>query len=69
MFRYEDLFGGKAAGDRTVEATRRLFYVTASRAKESLALVAYSTSPARVRSFVLQQNWFDETEVIVDVPN
>ena len=68
-FKYEDLFGGKAAGDRTVEATRRLFYVTASRAKESLALVAYSTSPARVRSFVLQQNWFDETEVIVDVPN
>ena len=41
-FKYEDLFGGKVAGEKTVESTKRLFYVTASRAKESLALVAYS---------------------------
>lgn len=68
MFKYEDLFGGKAAGDRTVETTRRLFYVTASRAQKSLALVAYSSSPERVRSFVLQQNWFDAGEVVVGVP-
>lgn len=34
MFKYEDLFGGKAAGDKTVETTKRLFYVTCSRAKK-----------------------------------
>lgn len=68
-FKYEDLFGGKIAGDKTVENTRRLFYVTASRAKESLALVAYSTSPDRVRNFVVEQEWFTHDEVVVVVPS
>ncbi|QRY29494.1 hypothetical protein JVX96_15290 [Variovorax sp. PDNC026] len=67
LFKYEDLFGGKAAGDKTVEATRRLFYVTASRAKESLALVAYSSAPERIKSFVINQGWFDGEEVVMDV--
>lgn len=67
LFKYEDLFGGKAAGDKTVEATRRLFYVTASRAKESLALVAYSSAPERIKSFVINQGWFDDEEVVMDV--
>ncbi|TFZ02951.1 hypothetical protein EZ313_17135 [Ramlibacter henchirensis] len=39
-FKYEDLFGGKSAGDKTTENTRRLFYVTCSRAEKGLALVA-----------------------------
>lgn len=68
-FKYEDLFGGKEAGDKTVESTRRLFYVTASRAMESLALVAYSASPERVRDFVLKQGWFSENEVVLGVPD
>ena len=46
LFKYEDLFGGKATGDKSVESTRRLFYVTASRAKESLALCLLYTSPS-----------------------
>src|SRR5450830_1600301 len=66
-FKYEDLFGGKAAGDKSVENTRRLFYVTASRAKESLALVAYSSAPSRVRNFLLGQGWFTEDELIDSV--
>ncbi|NRD55682.1 ATP-dependent helicase [Corallococcus exiguus] len=65
MFKYEDLFGGKPAGNRTVEGTRRLFYVTSSRAKESLALVAYSAAPERVRKFVLDEGWFSADEVVV----
>src|SRR5262249_48978464 len=36
-FKYEDLFGGRPTGDKAVAATRRLFYVTCSRAKQSLA--------------------------------
>lgn len=69
LFKYEDLFGGKAAGEKTVESTKRLFYVTASRAKESLALVAYSSAPDRVQSFVLQEEWFNADEVVVGVPD
>ena len=68
MFKYEDLFGGKADG-KVVEATRRLFYVTTSRAKNSLALVAYSSSPGRVKRFVLDQGWFSEDEIIEVPPN
>jgi DNA helicase-2/ATP-dependent DNA helicase PcrA len=68
LFKYEDLFGGKAAGEKTVESTKRLFYVTASRAKESLALVAYSSAPDRVKNYVLREEWFGPDEVIVGVP-
>lgn len=68
LFKYEDLFGGKAAGDKTVESTKRLFYVTASRAKESLALVAYSSSPERVQHFVLKEGWFGADEIVFGVP-
>ena len=69
LFKYEDLFGGKAAGEKIVESTKRLFYVTASRAKESLALVAYSSAPDRVQSFVLREEWFNADEVVVGVPD
>lgn len=68
LFKYEDLFGGKAAGEKTVESTKRLFYVTASRAKESLALVAYSSAPDRVQKFVLQEEWFSPDEVVIGIP-
>lgn len=68
-FKYEDLFGGKAAAEKAVKSAKRLFYVTASRAKESLALVAYSSAPDRVQSFVLQEEWFNADEVVVGVPD
>lgn len=67
LFKYDDLFGGKADGDKTVEATKRLFYVTASRAKEGLALVAYSSSPDRIKNYVLSNGWFDEKEIVTSV--
>lgn len=69
LFKYEDLFGGKAPGDKTVETTRRLFYVTCSRAKRSLALVAYTGAPDRVRRFVVQEGWFAEDEIVVGIPS
>ena len=67
LFKYEDLFGGKSSGEKTVEATRRLFYVTCSRAKQSLALIAYTGAPERVRKFVLQEGWFSDDEIITDI--
>lgn len=63
-FKYEDLFDGKSTGTKTVEATRRLFYVTCSRAKQSLALIAYTSDPERVKKFVLQEGWFTNEEII-----
>jgi DNA helicase-2/ATP-dependent DNA helicase PcrA len=68
LFKYEDLFGGKASGDKTVESTKRLFYVTASRARESLALVAYSSSPEQIQEFVLREGWFSQDEILTGVP-
>jgi len=76
LFSYDKLFGAKAksasdlknegAGqETTIDRTRRLFYVTCSRAEESLAIVAYSEHPEAVRQQVLKELWFDETEVTV----
>ena len=69
MFKYENLFGGKGAGDPSVEGTRRLFYVTCSRAKKSLALVAYTKAPDRIHRFVLDEGWFTDDEVIIGIPS
>jgi len=68
MFKYENLFGGKGASDPSVESTRRLFYVTCSRAKQSLALVAYTTVPERVRQHVINEGWFEPSEILVGIP-
>ncbi len=76
MFSYEKLFGAKAksaadirneeAGDETtIDRTRRLFYVTCSRAMESLAIVAYSEQPDAVRDSVVGEGWFTAEEVEV----
>lgn len=75
LFSYDKLFGAKAksttdikhesAGEETtIDRTRRLFYVTCSRAESSLAIVAYSENPEAVRQQVLKEGWFDETEVV-----
>lgn len=74
MFGYEKLFGAKAAsptdlkntqeGKETgIDRTRRLLYVTCSRAEKSLALVAYSENPDAVKARVLENDWFSENEI------
>ncbi|MFC7322396.1 UvrD-helicase domain-containing protein [Halobacillus campisalis] len=76
MFSYEKLFGAKkktatdlrneAEGkDSSVERTRRLFYVTCSRAQESLAIVAYSNKSELIKTHLLEENWLDEDEIII----
>ncbi|MBM2715693.1 ATP-dependent helicase [Mesorhizobium caraganae] len=80
MFGYEKLLGAKAptpgdlksqqeGKDNSIERTRRLFYVTCSRAKRSLALVAYTENPAAVRAHVLANRWFDAGEVMLVLPD
>lgn len=74
MFSYDRVLGVKpksdsdrkneAAGqDTTIDRTRRLLYVTCSRAEESLAIVAYSQNPQLVLQSVVREGLFDASEV------
>lgn len=74
LFAYDKFFGAKekskadheneAAGRETsFDRTRRLFYVTCSRAEKSLAIVYYSPDPALALKAILQYGWFEKGEV------
>ena len=71
---YEKLLGAKpksktdekneAEGKETAfERTRRLLYVTCTRAEESLALVVYSDNPAAIEQFLIGKGWFSSDEI------
>lgn len=73
---YEKLFGVVAESETDVrniingketdlQRTRRLFYVTCTRAKQSLALVAYTNSPEILKCNMLERKWFDEKEITI----
>ncbi len=76
MFSYDKLFNlkpltptdkknreeGKETG---IERTQRLFYVACSRAKESLAIVAYTDEPSLLKDKVVKFGWFTEDEVLI----
>ena len=70
MFSYDKLFGAKEDSRRrdvgqetSIDRTRRLFYVTCSRAEDSLALIAYTSKPEQVREYVIRESWFKEEEI------
>jgi DNA helicase-2/ATP-dependent DNA helicase PcrA len=76
MFGYNKLLGAeqmsetdrknKAEGrDNVIDRTRRLLYVTCSRAKNSLALVVYTTDPAAVRAHIVRSGWFEDKEIVI----
>ncbi|WP_222564412.1 UvrD-helicase domain-containing protein [Novilysobacter antarcticus] len=76
MFSYEKLLGITEPTPRDIEnenegkdsslsRTRRLLYVTCSRAEESLALVVYSSNPVGVRDWVVREGWFESKEVVL----
>ncbi|WP_449301666.1 UvrD-helicase domain-containing protein [Pseudoxanthomonas mexicana] len=68
LFKYEKLFSG-AAEDGQTASTRRLFYVTCSRAERSLALVAYAREPERIRAYLLANEWFAPEEISLGLPS
>lgn len=68
LFKYDKLFGG-GPEDSQIASTRRLFYVTCSRAERSLALVAYAENPERVKNQLLENGWFKPDEISVGVPS
>lgn len=76
FFSYEKLFGAKsltktdvenqnAHKDNSVSRTARLFYVTCTRARESLAIVAYSSNADSVKKNALLKGWFTQDEIII----
>jgi DNA helicase-2/ATP-dependent DNA helicase PcrA len=76
LFSYEKLFGikdktaddlkneqeGKETG---IDRTHRLFYVICSRAEESLAVVAYTDNPGRLKETLSGKDWFNDDEIIL----
>jgi DNA helicase-2/ATP-dependent DNA helicase PcrA len=76
LFSYEKLFGAKSltdtdrrnqaeGKDSSITRTMRLFYVTCTRAKESLALIAYTNDMGAVKKTALSNNWFSEDEIVL----
>jgi DNA helicase-2/ATP-dependent DNA helicase PcrA len=76
LFSYEKMFEVKpptkadldklSKGEETgMDRTRRLFYVTCTRAEKSLALVAYSQAPQVLKERVVAKGWFEDCEVIL----
>ena len=75
MFSYEKLLGAKAltntdeknrleGKDTSVDRTRRLFYVTCSRAQRSLAVIVYTKEADKVASHMSRVGWFEDQEVV-----
>ena len=76
LFSYEKMFEVKpptktdfdklSKGEETgIDRTRRLFYVTCTRAEKSLALVAYSQDPQLLKERIIAKGWFESCEVIL----
>ena len=76
LFSYEKLFGAKAQSDTDIKnkregkdtsiaRTARLFYVACTRARKSLAVVAYTEDIESVKYTALSNGWFLEDEIYV----
>lgn len=76
MFSYDKLFAVKPAtpgdlkkmaegAETGIDRTKRLFYVTCTRAQKSLCLLAYTDNPVSLRSNVIKSGWFSDEEVVI----
>ena len=76
LFSYEQYFGAKEPSKNTVakmeageetgfDRTRRLFYVTSTRAKSSLTHVIYTSDPEKVRQSLIDRKFADPEEIII----
>ncbi len=75
MFSYEKLFGAKdltatdeknrlEGKDTSVDRTRRLFYVTCSRAQQSLGIIVYTKEADKVADCLYSRGWFQVDEIV-----
>ncbi len=74
-FQYDKLFGAKAptatdmkneedGKETSIDRVRRLFYVTCSRAQESLAVVVYTNEIDKVATHLSKIGWFQDDEIV-----
>jgi DNA helicase-2/ATP-dependent DNA helicase PcrA len=74
-FSYEKLLGAKTltetddknqteGKDTSLDRTRRLFYVTCSRAQESLSVIVYTKETDKVTRYLTNIHWFEHNEII-----
>ena len=74
-FSYDKLFGAKSptstdqknakeGKETSNDRTRRLFYVTSSRAQSSLAIVVYTNEKDKIREHLQNLEWFEDGEII-----
>ena len=76
LFDYDKLFGVKPLSetdiknmneglDNSIARTMRLFYVVCTRARHSLAILAYTTNPAIVKKTCEENGWFKNDEITI----
>ena len=76
LFSFEKLFEVKplSSSDRQkqeageeigTDRTKRLLYVTCTRAEKSLALVAYTSDPDALAKSMVRRGWFDDQEITI----
>lgn len=76
MFSYEKLLRAKAltetdeknkleGKDTSIDRTRRLFYVTCSRAQEGLAVIVYTKETKKVASYLSTNGWLQDDEIVL----
>lgn len=74
LFSYEKLFGAKSktatdiknereGKETSILRTTRLFYVACTRARDSLAVVAYTQNIEAVKNTAISNGWFSEEEI------
>lgn len=77
LFSYEKLFGVQELSntdltnlrenkDSSISRTKRLLYVVCSRAKESLALIAYTENVEKLKNTAINNGWFSDDEVLFE---
>jgi DNA helicase-2/ATP-dependent DNA helicase PcrA len=75
LFSYEKLLEAKPLSDTDrrhsaeltdggINRTLRLLYVTCTRARKSLALIAYTENPDAVAASVVNSKWFTPDEIV-----
>ncbi|MCF2646271.1 ATP-dependent helicase [Prevotella stercorea] len=60
-----DIQNKEKGKDNSLDRTGRLFYVTCTRAKESLAIVMYTSDPEKAKKTSIENEWFNEDEITI----
>ena len=58
-----DIKNKEAGKENTIDRTGRLFYVTCTRSKNSLAILMYTSNPKKAKQTAIQYGWFEENEI------